>query len=102
MFKKYEIPFDLDDPRTTMTHREIILAKPFLKRWYNDLYQAFIKKAKKIGNGRYLEVGSGGGFLKEIFPEVITSDILDLPNVDIVFSAENMPFNDNELGAIFL
>jgi SAM-dependent methyltransferase len=102
MFKKYTIPFHLDDPKATIAHREIILQKPFLKRLYNDWYSVFIKKSKEIKNGKYLEIGSGGGFLKDVFPEVITSDILDLPNIDVVFNAEDLPFKDNELGSIMM
>jgi SAM-dependent methyltransferase len=102
MFKKYTIPFDLDDPKATLAHRDLILQKPFLKRLYNDWYDVFIKKAKEIKTGKHLEIGSGGGFLKEVFPEVITSDILALPNVDMVFSAEVMPFKENELASIVM
>ncbi len=102
MFKKYTIPFDLDDPRATLAHRDIILQKPFLKRLYQDWYQIFIQKSKEVGKGIYLEIGSGGGFLKEEFPEVVTSDILDLPVVDKVFSAEEMPYKENELGCIMM
>lgn len=102
MFKKYTIPFDLDDPKATLAHRDLILQKPFLKRLYNDWYDVFIKKAKEIRTGKHLEIGSGGGFLKEVFPEVITSDILALPNVDMVFSAEVMPFKENELASIVM
>jgi SAM-dependent methyltransferase len=102
MFKKYTIPFDLDDPKATLAHRDLILQKPFLKRLYNDWYSVFIQRSKEIKNGKYLEIGSGGGFLKEVFPEVITSDILSLPNVDMVFSAEEMPFKENELASIVM
>ena len=102
MFKKYSIPYHLDDPKTTLAHRDIILQKPFLKQLYLDWYKVFIEKSKKIKNGRYLEIGSGGGFLKEVFPEVITSDILSLPDVDMVFSAEQMPFGENELASIMM
>jgi SAM-dependent methyltransferase len=102
MFKKYTIPFDLDDPRATLAHRDIILQKPFLKRLYLDWYSVFVSKAKEIKNGKHLEIGSGGGFLKEVFSEVTTSDILSLPNVDMVFSAEEMPFKENELASIVM
>ena len=102
MFKKYKIAFDLDDPRTTLAHRDIILHKPFLKRLYLDWYQVFLKTSHGIKGGKYLEIGSGGGFLKDIFPEVITSDILELPHVDQVFSAEKMPFKHQELAAIMM
>ena len=102
MFKKYKIDFDLDDPNASLAHRDIILKKPFLKRLYNDWYLIFIIKSKEIKNGKYLEIGSGGGFLKDVFPEVITSDILTLPNVDLIFSAEKIPFKENELASIVM
>ncbi len=102
MFKKYTIPFSLDDPKTTLAHRDIILNKPFLKRLYQDWYDVFIKESRTVGKGIYLEIGSGGGFLKDVFPEVVTSDILDLPVVDKVFSAEELPYKENELGSIMM
>ena len=102
MFKKYKIDFDLDDPNASLAHRDIILKKPFLKRLYNDWYLIFIIKSKEIKNGKYLEIGSGGGFLKDVFAEVITSDILTLPNVDLIFSAEEIPFKENELASIVM
>ena len=102
MFKKYIIEFDLDDPNASLAHRDIILKKPFLKRLYNDWYLIFIIKSKEIKNGKYLEIGSGGGFLKDVFAEVITSDILTLPNVDLIFSAEEIPFKENELASIVM
>ena len=102
MFKKYKIDFDLDDPNASLAHRDIILKKPFLKKLYNDWYLIFIIKSKEIKNGKYLEIGSGGGFLKDVFPEVITSDILILPNVDLIFTAEEIPFKENELASIVM
>jgi SAM-dependent methyltransferase len=102
MFSKYTIPYTLDDPRTTLAHRDIILNKPFLKRLYMDWYKEFIAVSKCVNQGIYLEIGSGGGFLKDVFPEVVTSDILDLPVVDKVFSAEELPFKENELGSVMM
>ena len=102
MFKKYTIPYPLDDPKTTFAHRDIILNKPFLKRLYQDWYEVFIKESRDVGKGIYLEIGSGGGFLKDVFPQVVTSDILDLGVVDKVFSAEELPYKENELGSIMM
>jgi SAM-dependent methyltransferase len=102
MFKKYVIPYSLDDPKTTLAHRDIILAKPFLKRLYLDWYHIFISKTSGIKNGIHLEVGSGGGFYKDVNKNAVTSDILPLPNVDKVFSAEQMPFAANELASIVM
>ncbi|HQQ94943.1 MAG TPA: class I SAM-dependent methyltransferase [Bacteroidia bacterium] len=91
----------MDDPRTSLAHREIILNKPFLKRVYEDWYKAMFVYLPQ-GKGKVLEIGSGGGFIKDLYPEVISSDIQDLPNVDMVFSAEKMPFAGEALSAILM
>jgi SAM-dependent methyltransferase len=101
MFTKYKIPYPLDDPRTTLAHRDIILRKPFLKKIYEHWYAEF-KSLQKNQDSRVLEIGSGGGFLKEVMPAVITSDILPLPLVDQVFSAEELPFEDSSLDGIVM
>ena len=49
-----------------------------------------------------MELGSGGGFLKDLMPSIITSDILDLPTNDMVFSALDMPFQDSSVSGIFM
>lgn len=102
MFKKYNIGYELDDPRATLAHRDIILNKPYLKQVYIDWYQVFKKSIGVFENGKCLEIGSGGGFIKEVYPQIITSDILALPNVDKVFSAESIPFDDASLNGIMM
>ncbi len=99
---RYKQEYHLDDPRATLAHREIILKKPFLKRVYEDWYATFTKEEKAFPGGKFLEIGSGGGFLKDVFPGIITSDILALDCCDMVFSAEEMPFKNEELQGIFM
>jgi SAM-dependent methyltransferase len=100
MFKKYNIPFDLDDPRTTLAHREIILNKPFLKKLYEEYYTIFLNETETVPPGRKVEIGSGGGFLNQFTDGFVTSDILPLDGVELFFSAEEMPFQNQELSAI--
>lgn len=99
---RYEFKYDLDDPRTTLAHLEIIKSKPFLKRLYIRWYSILYERTRNLPGGRYLEIGSGGGFLKDIHPEFITSDIMPLPHCDVVLSAEKLPYADNELAAIVM
>jgi len=99
---KIESKYDLDDPRRTLEHKEIILSKPFLKGIYEEWYAQLLHETSDCPDGIKIEIGSGGGFLKDIEPKVITSDILELPVVDQVFSAEEMPFSDNEVSAIMM
>jgi len=60
--RKYKIDFELDDVRTTLAHREIILAKKFLKRVYGKWYLIFKRSAVVLPDGKLVEIGSGGGF----------------------------------------
>jgi len=92
----------LDDPQVSLMHREIILKKVFLKKLYLDWYKTFQYWALNVPDGKLLEIGSGGGFLKDVIPEVITSDIFDLPHCDMAFTAEKMPFEDDSLSCIFM
>ena len=99
---KYRNPYHLDTPEATCFNREIILQKKFLHRLYSDWYACLIRRAKTCTDGICLEIGSGGGFLKDMFPEVVTSDILELPFVDVTCDAERLPFFDNSLSCIIL
>ncbi|MCK4753138.1 MAG: class I SAM-dependent methyltransferase [Planctomycetes bacterium] len=93
---------NLDDPSTTLLHTEIIQKKPFLKKLYIDFYKQFERAMPSPENKVLVELGSGGGFIKEVIGNVITSDILELPNVDKVFSAFEMPFADGSVDAFFM
>ena len=42
------------------------------------------------------------GFIKELFPSVVTSDVLELPGVDQVFSALDVPFADSKVDAVVM
>ena len=102
MLPQYDKDFDLDDPGITEMRRSIIMGKPFLKKLYEEWYNVFKKKLQNVPSGKMVEIGSGAGFIKEILPDVITSDIMKLSTCDMVFSAEDMPFKDGELSAILM
>lgn len=104
MFKnlKYNIPHDLDSPERTIIHRDIIKNKPFLRKLYEEWYSVFTGQMKHFPEGKVVELGSGGGFLKEVASNVICSDVLELPTNDITFSALDMPFPDGEISALLM
>jgi len=93
---------NLDDPAITLLHAEIIQKKPFLKKIYIDFYEQFKKSISNSEEKVLVELGSGGGFIKEIISNVITSDVLELPNVDKVFSVLDMPFEEASVDAFFM
>jgi len=93
---------NLDDPSTTLLHGEIIQKKVFLKKLYIDFYNQFKNGVTETEGKVLVELGSGGGFIKDVIDNVITSDIIELPNADKVFSATDMPFEDKSVDAFFM
>lgn len=93
---------DLDDPATTLLHAEIIQKKPFLRKLYVDFYKQLEKVVSNPEEKVLVELGSGAGFIKEVISNAITSDILELPNVDKVFSALEMPFEKASVDAFLM
>lgn len=92
---------DLDDPLVTLLHSRVINSKPFLKRLYKEFYSEF-KDSINDGSKVLIELGSGGGFIKEVFPRVFTSDVISLSHLDIRFSALEIPFQDQTVDAYFM
>ena len=93
---------DLDDPATTLLHAKIVQNKPFLKKLYTDFYKQFQSRICDPQNRVLVELGSGGGFIKEVISNVITSDILELPSVDKAFSAFDMPFESDSVDVFLM
>jgi SAM-dependent methyltransferase len=93
---------DLDDPSTTLLHAQIVRQKLFLRKTYLDFYREFQNAFPATTGKTLIELGSGGGFLKEIMPDVITSDVLQIATVDKIFSALAMPFADVSVDAFFM
>ena len=94
---------DLDVPSTTALHSKIIQEKPYLRKLYVEFYNQFKKsisgdiKAKAV-----VELGSGGGFIKEIIPTTITSDIAISRNMDVQFSGLKIPFQRHKVDAFVM
>lgn len=99
---QYKIPHDLDSPERTLSHQQIIRKKRFLRKLYEEWYKVFTDLKPILPDGKMIELGSGGGFLKEIDPAILCTDIIELPSNDLTFSALEMPFENNELSAIFM
>ena len=93
---------DIDEVESTVLHGKIIKKKGFLYKLYLDYYGTFKENIKDVPTGLKIEIGSGGGFLKEVISDVITSDVLELPNVDKVFFAEKIPYPDKSVAVFFL
>lgn len=89
-----------DSKQAILEHRNKIREKSFLNKIYVDFYQIF--KKTKFPKGPIVEIGSGAGFIKEIIPSVITSDVIAGPEIDKVFFADKMHFKDKSISAFLM
>lgn len=89
----------LDNKKNVDIHRAIIKNKPILRQVYLSFYKELrISSLKKP----VVELGSGGGFLKELYPDIVTSDVVLGEDIDKVFKAEKMPFKNSSIGAFVM
>jgi SAM-dependent methyltransferase len=93
----------LDDPGRIDELRRLIRRKGLLCRFYEEAYRrAGAVLARCPHDGLAVELGTGGGFIKEVVPDILTSDTLPYPGVDRVVDATAMPFADESVRFFFL
>ena len=90
----------VDDPKTTEIRYKIIQSKPFLRAVYQDWYSLIIRDLSNSED--VLEIGSGAGFLKQQLPNLFTSEVMEVKNVDLVADATQLPFPNQSLDAIVM
>lgn len=92
---------DLDDPAAVEIRRRVIRSKPMLRRIYTEWYAENLS-AVPGGRGAILELGSGPGFLKQMAPQAITSEILRMPGVDLAADGRRLPLASASLRAVLM
>jgi SAM-dependent methyltransferase len=94
---------DLDNPENIHIIRRIIRRKSFLANTYRSFYRDILKRIRQVpARGEIVELGSGASLIKEMAPQIITSDVLPYQGVDRVFSALNMPMQNQSVSAIVM
>lgn len=78
-------------------YRDTWARKPQLRAVYEDLYRDM---RGWLAPGRTLEIGAGSGNLKEYMGDLIATDVVPAPWLDIVTDAHTLPFADASLANI--
>lgn len=92
---------DLDNPARERELQQRIRNKPALRALYREVYDSYADCLSRCpAEGTALELGSGGGFVQEVLPDMVTSDILPYRDIDLVVDAMAMPFDDASLRAL--
>lgn len=93
---------DLDSVDATHAHRDLVRNKKVLWTIYRDDYQLLGDVIARAPPGPVVEIGSGPALSKEFLPQVITSDVVALPEIDLVFPGERMPLESESISVFFL
>lgn len=94
------------DRAQTLRNREQLAKNCNLLFWYRQLYQDQFKDISDPATLSILEIGSGTSPLKQFHSNIVTSDILDLDYLDLVFDCHKIDkfdaITDNSLDLITL
>jgi SAM-dependent methyltransferase len=96
---------DPDASEFTLAHRRILQSKPLVRA----LFESFYRRCRSADEKYFaespasirIELGSGAGLMRDVFPDVYTSDLKFLPFVDFIARSEELPFPDASLRAIY-
>ena len=92
------------DRAITLRNRARLGANKNLLFWYRELYRDQFKEFPSPAALSILEIGSGTSPLKQFLPNVVTSDVLELDYLDLVFDCHDIDkldaIKDNSLDVI--
>ena len=93
----------LDDPARTELVRRRIREKPALRMLYEEAYGRYVELLGRCPRqGVALELGAGLGFAKAHARQLVTTDVLPYPGLDVVADAVALPFASGRLRAILM
>jgi SAM-dependent methyltransferase len=82
--------------------KALIQQRPLLKRCYDDWYARLLADLRSVPkSGHLVELGSGGSYLKDLEPRIITSDVSE-GIADCVIDARQLPFPDQSIQGLAL
>ena len=94
---------DVDSPELLVVHRQIMMEKRIMREVFTEFYQTCINydNAYFKGDGLRIEIGAGVSFFKEVYPEIIATDIKAADNLDRVLDALYMDLEPQSVRAFY-
>ena len=93
------VPADTQAREVLDRHRRVWQRKRVLQRIYNEEFFARLLASRKP-EGMSIEVGGGPGFLKQLLPSLVTTDLIFCPWLDVVTNAQRLPFRSSRVANI--
>ena len=90
----------MSDQEVVDQHRAIWMVRPELRAVYHEWFAQLVHCVE--GRHPIVEIGAGPGFFKEYFPQLISTDVIPTPYVDVICDATSLPFQSGSVGALVM
>lgn len=94
---------DVDGVNRLELHRKMLEKKRMLRETFIEFHHLFRKLDRQFltGEGVEVELGAGVSPMRDSYPEVLATDIVDTPHLDRVINAEAMDLSVNSVRTIY-
>lgn len=94
---------DVDGENRLKLHRKMLEKKRMLREVFTEFHHLFRKLDRQFfsGSGIEVELGAGVSPMRDSYPEVLATDVVEAPNLDKVINAEAIDFADNSVRTIY-
>jgi SAM-dependent methyltransferase len=94
---------DVDGVSRLQLHQKMLEKKRMLREVFTEFHHLFRKLDRQFlsGTGIEVELGAGVSPMRDSYPEVLATDIVEAPHLDRVINAEAMDLADNSVRVIY-
>jgi SAM-dependent methyltransferase len=95
---------DPDSDILLVIHSTVLQEKKMMREVFSEFYTTCIDLDNQYfscSSKKRIEIGAGVSFFKKNYPEITATDIKKADNLDMVVDAQNMPFENNSIRAIY-